>query len=751
MKKDKKKNEKGQASPTDQQTTPNAKNGNKKQHFNRHKGGKGKKEKNAQLIAEIPQRLADLFESKPSKVFSINDIFSLLRASQENAKMEVVRNLEAMLDVNAIVMNTHGNFKSNSKLPEAEGIVDFVNARFAFVVCEGMEDDIWVSADDLKFAIDGDRVKVRYNARKGGKKIEGEVIEILERNKTEFVGKIDIRDRYAFVTADSRKMHMDIFVHIDNIMGAKSGEKVIVKVHKWHDETNSPTGKVIKVLGKAGAHNTEMHAILAEYGLPTDFPEGVEAEAEKIKWKLTKTELKKRRDFRDITTFTIDPDDAKDFDDALSVRTLENGNWEIGIHIADVTHYIALDSALEKEANRRATSVYLVDRVVPMLPEALSNDLCSLKPDVDRLTFSAVFEMDKNAKILSEWFGRTVIHSNRRFAYEEAQQILEAGKGDYAKELKLLNTLAKKMMKDRFAKGAINFETTEVKFKLDENGTPIGIFVKERKDAHRLIEEFMLLANKKVAEFIFHQKNKEGESPVMVYRIHEKPDVERLQNFATFAQKFGYSIDTGGKALATSINRLVTETAGSTTLSFLQTLAIRAMAKARYSTDAIGHFGLAFQHYTHFTSPIRRYPDMMVHRLVQHYLDKKGSVDKAEYDAFCKHSTNMEKRAMDAERASIKYKQVEYMSMMESKVFEGTISGVTEFGMYVEITETKCEGMVRLADMFDDQYELDSANYCIRGRKRGNVLSFGDTVKVKVKSTDLERRTMDLILVRKDI
>jgi ribonuclease R len=742
MKKDKKKNENGQVSP--QNTKPKHKH-TKKHH---HKHNKGKKDKIALRMAEVPQRLAELFESRPSKTFAINDIFSAVHASHEDVKMEVVRNLEAMLEINAIIMTTEGYFKSNQQLPEIEGVVDFVNQRFAFVVCEGLEDDIWVNADNLKFALDGDRVKVRYNPRKRGAKIEGEVIEILERVKNEFVGKIDIRGRYAFVTPDTRKMHMDIFVHIDKTMGAKSGEKVIVKIRKWHDESNSPTGEVIKVLGKAGAHNTEMHAILAEYGLPTDFPEGVEAEAAKIKWKLTKTELNKRKDFREVTTFTIDPDDAKDFDDALSVRLLENGNWEIGVHIADVTHYILPDTALEKEANRRATSIYLVDRVVPMLPEALSNDLCSLKPHEDRLTFSAVFEMDKNAKIINQWFGRTVIHSNRRFAYEEAQKIIESGKGDYAKELKLLNTFAKKMMKDRFAKGAINFETTEVKFKLDENGTPLGIYVKERQDAHRLIEEFMLLANKKVAEFIYHQKNKEGESPVMVYRIHEKPDVERLQNFATFAQKFGYNIATGGKALANSINRLVTETSDSPTLSFLQTLAIRAMAKARYSTDSIGHFGLAFEHYTHFTSPIRRYPDMMVHRLLQHYLSKKGSVDKAEIDAFCKHSTNMEKRAMDAERASIKYKQVEYMSLMENKVFEGTISGVTEFGMYVEITETKCEGMVRLADMFDDQYELDSQNYCIRGRKRGNVLTFGDTVKVKVKNTDLEKRTMDLILVR---
>jgi len=719
----------------------------KKAHYFNKKGKKGVTAM-PKVVGDIATRLSDLLESQPTKFLAIKNIFKAISVFSEAEKMETIQLLEAMIEADTVVLNADGNFRSNHKLPIIEGNVDFVNQRFAFVVCDGLEDDIWVSADNLKYALDGDRVKVRYNPRKRGNKLEGEVMEIVERVKTDFVGKIDVHERYAFVNADSRKMHLDIFVHVDQVNGAKTGEKVIVKILKWHDAANSPVGEVVKILGKAGTHNTEMHAILAEYGLPTEFPEGVEDEAAKITWNLSKTELKKRKDFRDITTFTIDPDDAKDFDDALSIRTLENGNWEIGVHIADVTHYIEPDTILEKEASKRATSIYLVDRVVPMLPEALSNDLCSLKPNQDRLTFSAVFEMDNEANVLSNWFGRTVIHSNRRFAYEEAQTVLESGEGDYAAELTALNTLAKKMMKARFEKGAINFETTEVKFKLDENGTPLGLFVKERKDAHRLIEEFMLLANKQVAEFVYAQKTKEGEPPTMVYRIHEQPDIERLQNFAGFAQKFGYNIATGGKALATSINRLVTETLGSPTLAFLQTLAIRAMAKARYSTEPIGHFGLAFSHYTHFTSPIRRYPDMMVHRLVQHYLDKKPSANKPEIDAYCKHSTNMEKRAMDAERASIKYKQVEYMSLMEDKVYDGTITGVSEFGIYVEITETKCEGMVRTADMSDDFYEHDPQNYCLRGRKRGRVFSFGDVVKVRVKNTDLERRTMDLLLVK---
>jgi ribonuclease R len=503
---------------------------------------------------------------------------------------------------------------------------------------------------------------------------------------------------------------------------------------------------VIQVLGRAGEHNTEMHAIMAEFGLPFEFPERVVQEAEKIEEGITQAEISRRRDFREVTTFTIDPVDAKDFDDALSVRKLENENWEIGVHIADVTHYVQPDSLLEKEAYRRATSVYLVDRVVPMLPERLSNGLCSLRPQEDKLTFSAVFEMDKDGKVLQEWFGRTIIHSDRRFSYEEAQEVLESGTGDFAEELLLLNDLAKKLKEERFKKGAISFETIEVKFKLDEKGTPLAVYPKVRKDAHKLIEEFMLLANKKVAEFVY--KMRKGESRnTMVYRIHDSPDVEKLKTLSTFVKKLGYSLNVDEKKVSSSLNKMIDDIEGKPEQSVLQSLAIRTMAKAKYSTETIGHFGLAFMHYTHFTSPIRRYPDMMAHRLLQHYLDKGKSVNKAEYEDKSRHSSDMEKVAADAERASIKYKQVEFMKNAETRPFEGIVTGVTEFGIFVEMIETRCEGMVRMSDMDDDYYELDADNYRVIGRHTGKIISFGDKVMVTVKDTNLAKRSIDLEFV----
>jgi ribonuclease R len=726
---------------SDKASKPKNKSRSRKSANNKEKG---KKETTVKALNYQAAIMALLFQS-PGRSFAIKNIFRKLNIFDKAEKVKLVEDLEKLLESGEVQMTEDGDFMIDGNLPVLEGTVDFVNPRFAFIVVEGQEEDIWVNADDLRFALDGDCVKVRAFPQRQGKKQEGEVVEIIQRAKDEFVGKIELSERYAFVIADSKRMHLDIFVPNNQISGAKNGEKVIVKITEWHTEKNSPVGKVTKVLGKAGAHHTEMHAILAEYGLPIDFPTEVEAEAEKIQWKLTKTELKQRKDFREITTFTIDPEDAKDFDDALSIKDLGNGNWEIGVHIADVSHYIKPDTALEAEAFKRATSVYLVDRCVPMLPEKLSNDLCSLRPHEDRLTFSAVFEMDGEANVLKKWFGRTVIHSDHRFSYESAQMVLDTGEGVFAQELKLLDDLAKKLTEKRFQSGAINFETTEVKFNLDENGAPLGIFIKERKDTHKLIEEFMLLANKYVAEFVYFL-GKEEQERTMVYRIHEKPDTEKLQNFALFAKKFGYDIATG-KGLSVSMNRLLDQTEGTPQQNILQSLAIRTMAKARYSTEAVGHFGLAFPHYTHFTSPIRRYPDMMVHRLLQHYLDKKESVDKTTYEQRCKHSTDMEKRAADAERASIKYKQVEYMSLMEDKDYDGVVTGVTEWGIYVEIVETKCEGMVRMSDMLDDFYELDAENYRIVGRKTKRVISFGDPVKVRVKDTNLEKRTMDLLMV----
>ena len=690
--------------------------------------------------------LRNLFFENTHKAFSIKQVFKSLKIGDKSSKLLVVEELEELAESNAIKMTRDGNFKANQIGKIHEGIVDFVNPRFAFVICDDLEDDVWVSSDDLRFALDGDRVKIQVYQHSGGKKAEGEVIEILERRRDEFVGKIELSEKYAFVIADNKKMHLDIFIPNRATQGANQGEKVIVKVKEWHDAKNSPVGEVIQVLGKAGEHETEMHAIMAEFDLPLKFPKEVLEENNKIRSRVTKAEIAKRRDMREITTFTIDPADAKDFDDALSIKQISDGVWEVGIHIADVTHYVRPNTALEDEALRRATSVYLVDRVIPMLPEKLSNDLCSLRPHEDRLTFSAIFHMNLQGEILNEWFGRTIIHSDRRFAYEEAQEVIDTGQGDYHEELILLNDLAKKLNAQRFKEGAVNFDTQEVKFKLDEKGKPIGIFIKERLDAHKLIEEFMLLANKKVAEFIYKIREDEQEK-AFVYRIHEKPDEEKLQNFSSFAKRFGYEIATKGKAVASSINHLVDKTTGTPQQNVLQSLAIRTMAKAKYSTEAIGHFGLAFEHYTHFTSPIRRYPDMMVHRLLQRYLDKKRSANKAEYEDKCRHSTDMEKRAADAERASIKYKQVEYMQYAENKPFDGVVTGVTEWGIYVEIIETKCEGMVRMSDILDDFYELDADNYRVIGKKHQRIIAFGDPVKVQIKETNLEKRTMDLIFV----
>jgi len=555
--------------------------------------------------------------------------------------------------------------------------------------------------------------------------------------------------RFAFIIPDFKKVHHDIYVHHDKLNGAKHNDKVIVKITSWPERDKKPEGEVTRILGKAGEHNAEIHSIIAEFGLPLEFPENVEQDAETISDKITAKEIKKRKDFRDVTTFTIDPEDAKDFDDALSLRQLENGNWEIGIHIADVTHYVDPKSDLEEEAVERATSVYLVDRTIPMLPERLSNGLCSLRPEEEKLTFSAVFELDNQANIKSQWFGRTIIYSDRRFTYEEAQERLETGEGDFHKEINQLNSLARVLRKKRFQNGAVNFETVEVKFKLDEKGTPLGVVPKERKEAHMLIEEFMLLANKKVAEFIYN-KNKEANPLTFVYRTHDNPDPEKLNTFSNFAKRFGHQMDFDKGGVSKTLNVLMDEINGKPEQNVLEQLAIRSMAKAKYTTNEKGHFGLAFPHYTHFTSPIRRYPDMMVHRLLQRYLDGAKSADKEEYEELCLHSSEREKRAADAERASIKYKQVEYMSILEDKDFAGIVSGVTEWGIYVEISETKCEGMVRISDMDDDYYEFDEQNYRVIGRRNKRMISLGDKVTVRVKATDIDRRTIDLIFVEDD-
>lgn len=698
----------------------------------------------------IKEKIIIFFNTHNNKSYSLRDLSKKLNIKDKESLADA---LGQLVESGKIGQEKNGPYKANKGKkgkPKADGTiltgrVDFVNPRFAFIISEESEEDIWVNANLLNNALDGDIVKVNVFPAKDrkSKRPEGEVIEVLERKRDQFVGKIELTPRFAFVVPDSRKMFVDIFIPLEHTKNAKHGEKVIVKITEWPEKGKSPVGRVSDVLGQAGDNDVEMHSIMAEYGLPYDFPDHVLREAEKIPTEISKKEIEKRRDFRNITTFTIDPVDAKDFDDALSVRKLENGNWEVGVHIADVTHYVRPDTILEKEAYHRATSVYLVDRVVPMLPEKLSNDLCSLRPHEDKLTFSAVFELDEHANIVKDWYGKTIIHSDRRFAYEEVQDVIESGSGDYAEEILKLNELAHKLRKDRFKKGAITFETVEVKFQLDEKGRPIAVIPKIRKDAHKLIEDFMLLANRKVAEFV-HFMKKGKEKNTMVFRIHDHPDPDKINALAIFAKKFGHRIDFEQEDVSIALNKLVEDVEGKPEQNVLQSLAIRSMAKAKYSTKPEIHFGLAYKHYTHFTSPIRRYPDMMAHRLLEHYLQGGKSASVEEYEEKCEHSSEREKVAAEAERSSIKYKQVEYMQGMVNREFEGIISGVIEYGVFVEIIETKCEGMVRLSELEDDYYELDAENYRVIGKKNKKIITLGDKVKVKVVKTDLEKRTIDL-------
>lgn len=718
------------------------------------------------FLDEMKNDVAAFFQVNSEESFSQQQILDHFGIGDRKLKLIIHGLIGELTDEGLLTRLANGTYQANETATTVEGTVDHVNAKFAFIVPkekrQGIDTDIWVATDDLAGAIDGDRVRVmRYSdSRNRGKRIEGKVTEIIERGRSEVVGTIEVWPTYGFVVPDSKKLYGDIYIPKDKLGAANDGEKVIIRLTKFPDgnggHKNRFEGEVITVLGQAGLNNTEMHAILAEFGLPISFPEIVEKEADKIPTEITQKDLAKRRDFRPITTFTIDPIDAKDFDDALSIQFLDNGNYEIGVHIADVTHYVRPGTLLEEEAYKRATSVYLVDRVVPMLPEALSNNLCSLRPNEDKLTFSAVFELTPDANIVQEWFGRTIIHSDRRFAYEEAQEIMDAGAGDYVAELQLLNDLAKKLRAERFRHGAINFETVEVRFKLDENGVPLSVHPKIRKDAHKLIEEFMLLANKRVAEFVhsLSPKKKRGashdedHSNVMVYRVHENPDDEKLRTFADFAKRFGYKLKVDDQHLSSSMNHFMDELEGKPEQHMLQQLAIRTMSKARYSTEDLGHFGLAFRRYSHFTSPIRRYPDMMAHRLLQHYLDKGGAVDRDEYENKCRHSSERERMATEAERASIKYKQVEFMSRLGSaRTFEGIISGVTEFGIFVEITENSCEGLVRMQDLSDDYYEYDKENYRIIGQRTKKMFTFGDKVVVRLKETNLARRSMDFYLV----
>lgn len=706
------------------------------------------KNKSSHLTKVLTQLISDVL-NKSNEALNYKQVSSKLNITDAASRETILEVLKDQTHKGVFIEPQKGKFRLKDLKTFVIGKVDITADGSGYVIPDDeFEKDIYISARKLHNALNGDKVKVYIYAKKSGRKNEGEVVEIIERAKTDFIGVIKISERFAFVYVDDKKMLHDIFVPLTDLKGAKNGQKVQVSITDWPEEAKNPIGRVINILGEQGENDTEMNAILAQYGFPLTFPPEVEKEANAIPEEISPEEIKGRRDFRTTTTFTIDPADAKDFDDAISFKKLENGNYEVGVHIADVSHYVLTNSALDKEAYSRATSVYLVDRVIPMLPERLSNGVCSLRPKEDKLCFAAVFEMDDKAIIHDQWFGRTVIHSDRRFSYEEAQQVIETKSGDFREEILKLNELAYILREKKFKAGAISFESTEVKFKLDDKGKPIGVYVKERKDAHKLIEDFMLLANKKVAEFVA-KKGKGKQKYTFVYRSHDSPNLETLNNFALFASRFGYKINMkSDKEIAKSLNFLMEDVEGKKEQNVLTQLAIRSMAKAIYTTKKTSHYGLAFDHYTHFTSPIRRYPDVMVHRLLAAYLNGEKSANEEQYEIASSHSSAMEKRAADAERASIKYKQVEYLEENVGSIFSGIISGVTEWGMYVELIENKCEGMIRLRDITDDFYVLDEKNYCIIGQRKKKKYQLGDEVQVRVKKVDLSKRQIDFSLIQ---
>jgi ribonuclease R len=723
--------------------------------MSKNKFKKEKEKKDTKEKGSLRSSVLKLLNDNPNMTYNPAQITRKLVLKKKSLVKDLYALLDVLEDEGSIVQLENGSYNTSGKGKTKggatsgtaiTGVVDHVNQRFAYVVTGAEDNDIYISTRDLHSALHGDTVKVAVSSKRNGKNQEGKVTEVVKRNRTRFVGRIEVSTKYAFVVPDFRKIYQDFFIYPENINGATTNDKVVFEVVAWGEGDKNPEAKVVEILGKTGENEAEIHSIMAEFDLPFRFDPKVLNESQGIREGITDQEIKKRRDFRGVLTFTIDPEDAKDFDDAISFQILPNGNYEIGVHIADVTHYVRPGTLLDDDAFDRATSVYLVDRTVPMLPERLSNELCSLRPHEDKLTFAAVFEMDIKASVINEWFGRTAIHSDHRFSYEAAQEVIEAGAGKFAGELKILNELHHKLRNERFVKGAVNFETTEVKFKLDEKGKPLAVVPKVRKDAHKLIEEFMLLANRSVATYVY-KLHKGGDKNTFVYRTHDFPNPEKVAGFAKFATQFGHKINVDETSISRSLNKLMDEIEGKPEQGVLQSLAVRTMAKAKYTTDTKGHFGLAFDHYTHFTSPIRRYPDMMVHRLLQNYLDDGKPVGKNEYEEKCIHSSEREKRAADAERASIKYKQVEFMSLADKKDYDGIISGVTDFGIFIEIIETKCEGMVRLADMKDDFYEYEEKNYRVIGRRRKKIYRLGDTVKVRVKKTDVDKRMIDLTFV----